>query len=590
MAERRGGQNNNKFVQILEKIRDAKNILVTVSNEPTIDEVAAALGLTVMLDKIGKRATAIYSGELLQNMSFLKSKEVFERNTHSLQEFIISIEKNKADSLRYKLEGDLVKIYLAPYKTKITKEDLNFSRGDYNVDMVILMNVEAENALDPALAEHVRILHNSTTVNLTKEVAGRLAQIEWMSESGTTMCEMAFRLAKAVADEKDGVSSDVASAFLTGIMAATDRFSNERTKPETMTTAAELMSLGANQQTIAAGLMSNIYGFVGKSKTEDNFVSNGSDDIENVTSENNYAEGGSNGESGYAEEKNDLSGSENDYGGGGGELKNGYVSEGKLEIINDGEGEYDEDGMLIEKNSKFKDAIEKELTEELPAEKAKKAEEELERAMAAGEEAKKQAALSDEIAEELRQVQAEMGGNLDETLENMKNENLNGVPPMGAMPPVDNGMSGGMPPEMMPPMTTPEVMPPTMVPPMTPPIAVPELNTPNMSFIDNVTAQMQNTPSVGGQNNDALTMGVNNGQNLQEGSTVQTMPVMPATATEPMMMPAEPMMTPAPFAPTQMSTPNNMGVAGGVAPIQPATPESANRVVDPTAFNIPGMG
>ena len=633
MAEKKPSQ-NNKFVQILEKIRGAKNILVTVSNEPTIDEVAAALGLTVMLDKVGKRATAIYSGELLQNMGFLKPDEIFEKNTHSLQEFIISIEKNKADSLRYKLEGDLVKIYLAPYKTKITKEDLNFSRGDYNVDMVILMNVESERALDPALAEHVRILHNSTTVNLTREVAGRLAQIEWMTDANTTMCEMAFRLAKAISEEKTGVDSDVATAFLAGMMAATDRFSNERTRPETLTTAAELMSLGANQQAVATGLMGNVYGFVGKSKTENMTQADLGGDDGVKEGENGYADDGNDSGSGYAGKIGGVDDTENGYAdrvGGvesgyadekkknrGGNLDEGVVNdlnddktadEGRFEIINDGENEYDEDGILIEKNSKFGETMKRELEEELPVEKARKAEEELEKAKMAGEEARKQAELSDEIAEELRQVQAEMGGNLDETLENMKAsgeagekvvsdgtatggapdagnvagnyasgdinmravDNLNGVPPMGMMPPAEVAMpmsagQGGIPAGMMPPTNMAEmpVMPPAMpfnangTDPsgmqagMSSPMVstgVSGTSAPNMNFIDNVTAQMQGAPGA-----------------------------VP-------MMPAEPMMTPVPFPPAQ----NGGMMSGGVAPIQAVTPESANRTNDPSAFNIPGM-
>ena len=46
--------------EIAEKIKGAQNILVALSKDPGVDEVSAALGLTLMLDKIGKKATAIY--------------------------------------------------------------------------------------------------------------------------------------------------------------------------------------------------------------------------------------------------------------------------------------------------------------------------------------------------------------------------------------------------------------------------------------------------------------------------------------------------------------------------------------------------
>jgi nanoRNase/pAp phosphatase (c-di-AMP/oligoRNAs hydrolase) len=38
--------------QIVDKIKDTSNILVTVSRNPSVDELSAALGLTLMLNKL----------------------------------------------------------------------------------------------------------------------------------------------------------------------------------------------------------------------------------------------------------------------------------------------------------------------------------------------------------------------------------------------------------------------------------------------------------------------------------------------------------------------------------------------------------
>ena len=60
-----------------------------------------------------------------------------ETGTESLQDFVIALNKDKADHLRYKIDGDFVKVYVTPYKTTISGDDIEFSRGDYNVDLVI---------------------------------------------------------------------------------------------------------------------------------------------------------------------------------------------------------------------------------------------------------------------------------------------------------------------------------------------------------------------------------------------------------------------------------------------------------------------
>ena len=116
---------------IVDKIDDTDDILVTLSRDPSIDEMAAAIGLTLFLDRLGKHATAIYSGRTPKILEFLHPGATFEKNTDRLRDFIIALSKEKADHLRYKLEGDYVKIYVTPYKTTITPEDLDFTYGDY---------------------------------------------------------------------------------------------------------------------------------------------------------------------------------------------------------------------------------------------------------------------------------------------------------------------------------------------------------------------------------------------------------------------------------------------------------------------------
>lgn len=254
MAEENRKIKDAKLLQVLEKMRRAKSVLVALSNNPSLDEMAAALGLTLMLDKMGKHATAIYSGATPNALEFLKPGETFEKNTHSLQEFIIALDKNKADHLRYKVDGNYVKIYITPYKTNITKDDLEFSRGQYNVDLVIAMNVLAPKDLDGALAEHGRILHNATTINMTVGRPGRFGEIEWSNQRASSVSEMTFGLVSELAAEKGEIGKDVATALLTGIVAATNRFSNEKTMPQTMTVAARLMMAGADQQLVSANI------------------------------------------------------------------------------------------------------------------------------------------------------------------------------------------------------------------------------------------------------------------------------------------------------------------------------------------------
>ena len=237
--------------RVIEKIRESENILVTLSRDPSVDEMAGALALTMFLDGLQKHTTAIYSGKTPDALKFLQPEGTFESNTASLQDFIIALSKEKADHLRYKLEGDFVKIYITPYKTTLSEADLEFSRGDYNVDLVLAIAVPTAGDLDEALTEYGRIMHDATTVDITCGEPGRFGEIEWSDPGASSVSEMLTRLIFRMEGEDVALEKEVANALLTGIVAATGRFSNERTNSDTMQLAAKLMAMGADQQMIA---------------------------------------------------------------------------------------------------------------------------------------------------------------------------------------------------------------------------------------------------------------------------------------------------------------------------------------------------
>lgn len=242
--------------QIVDKIKESTNILVTVSNNPSVDDLSAALGLSAILNKLDKHATAIFSGAIPPAITFLDPSKVFEDSADSLRDFIIALDKEKADHLRYKVEGDLVKIFITPYHTTITSDDLEFSQGDFNVELVLALGVENQDSLDAALAAHGRILHEVTVATLCAgQQTSRLGRIDWRDEKASSLCEMVTDLADSLKTaEQPILDKQISTALLTGIVAATDRFSNPRTSSRAMTLAAQLMAAGADQQLIAAKL------------------------------------------------------------------------------------------------------------------------------------------------------------------------------------------------------------------------------------------------------------------------------------------------------------------------------------------------
>ena len=241
--------------QITQSIKDVTNILVTVSADPSVDELSAALGLTIFLNKLGKHATAVFSGKVPPAISFLEPDETFEATADSLRDFIIALDKEKADHLRYKVVDDAVKIFITPYRATITEADLEFSQGDYNIELVLALNVESQDHLDKALTAHGKILHDAVVSTVTAGmVRSSLGTVDWHDDKASGVSEMLVDLIDELRTPKVTMDEQIATALLTGVVAATERFSNNLTSSRVMTLAAELMAVGANQQLIATKL------------------------------------------------------------------------------------------------------------------------------------------------------------------------------------------------------------------------------------------------------------------------------------------------------------------------------------------------
>ena len=238
--------------QLVEKLQSATNILVTVSRDPSVDQLAACVGLTLLLNKFGKHATAVFSGEVPSTLEFLKTEQTLEKNTDSLRDFIIALDKTKADKLRYKVEDDMVRIFITPFHMSLTADDLEFSQGDFNVDVVLALGVSRQEDFDAAIMAHGRILHDAVVSSISTTSGANLGSINWSEPSASSLSELIVALAHALGDNL--LDPQVATALLTGIVSETARFSNEKTTPQTMSISAELMAAGANQQLVATQL------------------------------------------------------------------------------------------------------------------------------------------------------------------------------------------------------------------------------------------------------------------------------------------------------------------------------------------------
>jgi len=242
--------------QVVDRLKQASNILVTVRTNPTADLLSACIGMTLALDKLDKHAAAVFSGQIPSTIEFLKPQDTLEPTPDSLRDFIIALDKSKADKLRYKVEDKVVRIFITPYRTSITQGDLQFSQGDFNVDVVVALGAHEQHDLDEAITVHGRILHDATVISINNTPNGNLGAVSWQDTAASSISEMVTEVVEQLGQTL--LDGQIATALLTGIVAETGRFSNDKTTPKTMDVAGDLMAAGANQQLVASQLQGDV--------------------------------------------------------------------------------------------------------------------------------------------------------------------------------------------------------------------------------------------------------------------------------------------------------------------------------------------
>ncbi|HUC79153.1 MAG TPA: hypothetical protein VMQ58_02825, partial [Candidatus Saccharimonadales bacterium] len=223
----------NQQQQLAKRITEANYILVTVNSNPTFDQLAAAIGLTLMLNKINKYTTAIFSGQIPSSLNFLNPEKTIEKTTDSLRDFIISLDKDKADKLRYKIEDNFVRIFISPYHSALSEKDFIYSMGDFNVDVVVGLGIVKREELDRVIIEQGRILHDATIATINTTTPSTLGAINWDNPKASSLCEMLVSLADDFKVDKL-IDGQIANSLLSGIIEETSQFSNDKTTAETM--------------------------------------------------------------------------------------------------------------------------------------------------------------------------------------------------------------------------------------------------------------------------------------------------------------------------------------------------------------------
>ncbi len=237
--------------QILETIKRSAKPLICVPAGGGPDAYAAAIGLSRVLSKLGKKPEiAAADGPAPQNLRFLPGHEEVRGTLENLRQFVIELDasKTKVQELSYQMKGDRLFVYLSPKTGSWNQDDVRLSASGYKFDLIICVGAPDLESCAALYRENPDFFFSTPIINIDhtpeNEQFGQFNVVDLTAVSCGEVChDLVERIEPGLLDE------ETATAFLTGMIAKTRSFKHKNVTPKTLTTASKLLARGAKRET-----------------------------------------------------------------------------------------------------------------------------------------------------------------------------------------------------------------------------------------------------------------------------------------------------------------------------------------------------
>lgn len=236
--------------QASEAIRQAQSILLVTGQRPNIDQVASMVALTHALRKLGKKVSPLVTDRVPGGAQFI-AKSVVETSLAGSRDFIVQLDLAKAevDKVKYTVDDGKLNVHITPYSGGFTPSDVSFTQGDYHFDLVIALGVPRRANLDRVFEQNPNLMQTVPMLNVDyHRINEQHGAINLLETNSSTLSEMVLALTESV--QPGLLDAQIGTALLAGIMAATDRFTAPSTTAKSLTVAAQMMAMGADQQKV----------------------------------------------------------------------------------------------------------------------------------------------------------------------------------------------------------------------------------------------------------------------------------------------------------------------------------------------------
>lgn len=172
-----------------------------------------------------------------------------------MRQFVIELDasKTKVDELTYEMKGDKLFVYLSPKKGFWESKDVRTSSSGYKFDLIICIGSQDYESCAHLYSENPDFFFRTPVINIDHTPENEhYGQMNVVDMTACACGEVCHDLIEAI--EPGLIDEEVATAFLTGMIAKTKSFRTKNVTPKTLQTASKLIGKGARRDEIVQRL------------------------------------------------------------------------------------------------------------------------------------------------------------------------------------------------------------------------------------------------------------------------------------------------------------------------------------------------
>jgi len=234
----------------LQKIKDAiaksTNIGIVVGQNPTLDQMAAALSLYLLLNQVRKRAVvATPNNPIVEISSLVGINKVQTSLGGDAGDLVVSFPylEGEIEKVSYTLENEFLNIIVKAGENGLSfdEKDVKYVRGSGSVDLLFVIGTAKLSDLGELVSGDK--LNNAKIINMdNKKENQKYGDILLVTPNASSVSELMGDLLLNLGFHID---QDASQNLLSGIISATNNFQDPQTTPLALEIASILMKNGA---------------------------------------------------------------------------------------------------------------------------------------------------------------------------------------------------------------------------------------------------------------------------------------------------------------------------------------------------------